>query len=271
MRARNIKPGFFHNEALAECSVQARLLFPGLWMVADRKGRLEYRPKKIKILVFPADDVDCEKLLNELIEVELIRRYEIGGKGYIWIPTFLTHQNPHRNEKQSLIPPHPDELKGMNSEKAVELDLAQGSLEQLSNPNQGQPKAQLGAGQGQTPVEPKQGATRLNPESRILTPESRSLNNNHKELIDGEREKLKKTKAVFKPPTLKDVSAYSRERKNNVDPEQFVDHYESNGWMVGKNRMKDWKAAVRTWEKNSFGQLTKGKGFDDFNDNFFNN
>lgn len=53
----------------------------------------------------------------------------------------------------------------------------------------------------------------------------------------------------FRPPTVEEVEAYCFERNNRVDPERFVDFYSSNGWKVGKNPMKDWKAAVRTWEK----------------------
>lgn len=57
----------------------------------------------------------------------------------------------------------------------------------------------------------------------------------------------------FTKPTLEEVTAYCKERNNNVDPQQFVDHYESNGWRVGgRSAMKDWKASVRTWEKNNF-------------------
>ena len=52
----------------------------------------------------------------------------------------------------------------------------------------------------------------------------------------------------FVKPTLYDVQTYCLERGNTIDPQAFIDFYESNGWMVGKNRMKDWKAAVRTWE-----------------------
>lgn len=52
----------------------------------------------------------------------------------------------------------------------------------------------------------------------------------------------------FTPPTLAEVQAYCRERKNRVDPNRFVDFYASKGWMVGKNKMKDWRAAVRNWE-----------------------
>lgn len=53
----------------------------------------------------------------------------------------------------------------------------------------------------------------------------------------------------FTPPTLDDVQAYCQERKNAVDASRFVDYYTANGWKVGKNPMKDWKAAVRTWER----------------------
>ena len=52
----------------------------------------------------------------------------------------------------------------------------------------------------------------------------------------------------FVPPTVEEVRSYCKERNNSVDPERFVDYYTSNGWMVGKNHMKDWKASIRTWE-----------------------
>lgn len=58
-----------------------------------------------------------------------------------------------------------------------------------------------------------------------------------------------KNKRAFSPPSVDEVRAYCTERNNNVDPETFVDFYESKGWMVGKNKMKDWKAAVRNWER----------------------
>lgn len=58
--------------------------------------------------------------------------------------------------------------------------------------------------------------------------------------------------SIFKPPTHEEVKAYCTERNNNVDPDRFINFYTSNGWKVGKNAMKDWKAAVRTWEKNGY-------------------
>jgi len=57
----------------------------------------------------------------------------------------------------------------------------------------------------------------------------------------------------FAPPTLEEVKAYCQERGNKVDAERFIDFYESKGWMIGKNKMKSWKAAVRTWERESAG------------------
>ena len=69
---------------------------------------------------------------------------------------------------------------------------------------------------------------------------------------DIEVEDKKPKRKRFIPPTVSEVSYYCRERQNSVDPEKFVDYYESNGWKVGKNPMKDWKAAVRTWERSSY-------------------
>ena len=59
---------------------------------------------------------------------------------------------------------------------------------------------------------------------------------------------VKKRAKRFTPPSLSDVQAYCLERNKGVDPERWFNHYTANGWMVGKNKMKDWKAAVRTWE-----------------------
>ncbi|MBP0976579.1 MAG: hypothetical protein J6P89_00150 [Oscillospiraceae bacterium] len=62
----------------------------------------------------------------------------------------------------------------------------------------------------------------------------------------------------FVKPSVDDVLAYCRERSNQVDPQRFYDYYESNGWKVGKNTMKDWKAAVRTWERNDYSGNSRG-------------
>lgn len=103
-RARNIKPGFFKNDILAECSPLARILFVGLWCEADREGRLEDRVKRIKADCLPYDDCDVSALLDELNVRGFIVRYEANGSHYIAIPEFAKHQNPHCKEQASTIP-----------------------------------------------------------------------------------------------------------------------------------------------------------------------
>lgn len=76
----------------------------------------------------------------------------------------------------------------------------------------------------------------------------------------------KKSSPRFTPPTADEVKAYCQEKGYKVNPEQFVDFYESKGWMVGKNKMKDWKAAVRTWAKRDKAQQVPAKNkFNNFN------
>lgn len=103
-RARNIKPGFFRNADLAELSFECRLLFAGLWILADREGRLEDRPKQIKMEIFPADNLDVDALLDQLAGCNLIVRYTAFSKRYVWVRNFLKHQNPHVKEAASTIP-----------------------------------------------------------------------------------------------------------------------------------------------------------------------
>ena len=103
-RSRNIKPGFFKNDQLAECQPLARLLFAGLWCEADRSGRLLDRPKKIKVECLPYDECDCDKLLEELRAAGFIARYRVGDANYIQVLAFEKHQNPHKNEALSELP-----------------------------------------------------------------------------------------------------------------------------------------------------------------------
>lgn len=78
--------------------------------------------------------------------------------------------------------------------------------------------------------------------------------------IEGECEKTHSPKRkTFTKPTIDEIQDYCIERNNNVNAEQFYDYYESNGWKVGKNSMKDWKAAVRTWERSEYRKPTTTK------------
>jgi len=107
-RARNIKPGFWRNEELVELPFQTRLLFIGLWNLADKEGRLENRPKKIKLEIFPADDVDISLEITRLSEAGLVKVYEADGKRCIEVVNFKKHQNPHHREAESELPAPPE-------------------------------------------------------------------------------------------------------------------------------------------------------------------
>lgn len=104
MRARNLKPGFFKNEILGDCDPLARILFAGLWCIADREGRLEHRPRKIKAEVLPYDNCNIEKLLAQLTSKGFIEIYSISNENYIQIINFKKHQNCHIKEVESTIP-----------------------------------------------------------------------------------------------------------------------------------------------------------------------
>jgi len=103
-RSRNIKPGFFTNDQLAELPALTRLLFIGLWTLVDRDGRIEDRPKKIRAECMPYDDMDAESALQALCNSGFILRYESGGTKCIQVQNWGKHQNPHVKEQPSSLP-----------------------------------------------------------------------------------------------------------------------------------------------------------------------
>lgn len=113
-RIRNVKPDFFKDEDLARLPFEARLFFQGLWILADREGRLEYRPERLKIEIMPFDDIDavalCDKLFNPRLDhrpnKRFIEIYEVNGEQYIQVIGFSKHQRPHHQEPPSRIPCH---------------------------------------------------------------------------------------------------------------------------------------------------------------------
>lgn len=99
----------------------------------------------------------------------------------------------------------------------------------------------------------------LNPESRVHQSVIKILDKYNLNQKDKSPETAKKSIKRFKKPNWEEVSDYCNERMNNVDAKTFVDFYESKGWKIGKNPMKDWKAAVRTWEKKDNKSNNKSK------------
>ncbi len=200
-RTRYIKPGFFLNEELAALPPLARILFAGLWTIADKEGRLEDRPGRIKAECLPYDDANVDDLLSRLSNGydPFIQRYLVDGKRYIQIVKWHENQAPHHTEKDSVIPEMPE---------GYESPLSNGEVTESTLTIQG------------TKVLRNQGTK---------VPPSR-----------------------FEKPTLDEVAAYCAERGKGVDAQKWFDHYESNGWRVGKNPMKNWQAAVRKWESSEF-------------------
>ena len=152
MRARNIKPGFFVSDQVAENSYEGRLLFIGLWLMADCNGNLENRPRKMKAIIFPFDNIEIEPLLINLDKSGLIRTYTVQGQSYINIPKFLKHQTPHKNERETggKFPNYTSEAEEPHS--IAESRIIQNNPDK-SRKNQSNP------------------ADLLNPESGILNPD----------------------------------------------------------------------------------------------------
>lgn len=100
-RARNIKPSFFQNEELGELLPIERLAFIGMWTIADFKGCIELRPKRLKVQLLPYDECDFESIVNNLEKSRFISTYSVLGQRYIKIINFEKHQNPHKNERES--------------------------------------------------------------------------------------------------------------------------------------------------------------------------
>lgn len=160
-RARNIKPSFFTNDDLAEIHPLGRLLFIALWTMADREGRLEDRPKRIKAEALPYDDCDADALLSDLAARKFILRYQIGEQRFIQITTFGKHQNPHVKEAASTIPAPP----GAAPEPAESTDSEANKDAAPDKPGASQVQAQCS-----TQPEPERAG--LIPDSPFLIPDS---------------------------------------------------------------------------------------------------
>lgn len=104
-RARNIKPSIFRNEILGTLDPLVTILFTSLWCLADRDGKMEDRPLRIKADTFPyRENVDINRYLTELAQHGFIRRYSVNGVAIIQVIKFKEHQSPHKTERDSVLP-----------------------------------------------------------------------------------------------------------------------------------------------------------------------
>lgn len=148
-RARNIKPGLFKNEVLGVADPLLTLLFQSLWTLADREGRLEDRPLRIKAETFPyRENLDVNGYLTELQRLGFIQRYLVGQMSLIQVINFSKHQTPHNTEKPSLLP---------SLEQGIVTDVANQEITVKS------------------PLDFREKPIALPPDSLLLTPDSRLL------------------------------------------------------------------------------------------------
>lgn len=135
-RIRTVKPEFWTDEKVVECSIPARLLFIGLFNFANDMGCLERSPKRLKMQIFPADALDCEPLIQELITHGLLTEYSVNDVCYLQIKGFLKHQKINRPSASKIpLPPEFTESKAGKEEKRAPNQG--GLMEDSVNPHGG--------------------------------------------------------------------------------------------------------------------------------------
>ena len=214
------------SDAFLDMPISARLLYYDLAMRADDDGFIN-SPKKIMKFVGATNDD-----MNILIMRKFIIPFDNGvvvikhWRIHNYIRKDTYNETPYKEEKAMLE---------LDENKAYRL-TSDGSVDGSST------QVRLGK----------------------VSIGKDSIDKDNTPLISPLGETEKKS-SRFNPPTLGEVTLYCVERNNNVDPQSFIDFYESKGWYVGKNKMKDWKAAVRTWERNRNSKptsQTKSGGYD---------
>jgi len=220
-RARNLKPGFFKNEDLAELPPLGRILFAGLWCEADRRGILEDRPKRLKAELLPYDDCDVDALLGQLYERGFIRRYEADGVRCIFIPNFGKHQNPHVKEQANTLPA-PPETGEHQASTGLAPDQHRASPADSLNPLPNHPLPLPDS--GDTPLPPKGGKARqiktAVPDDLLIPPEDWAAMAAEQGMTDAE---MQRETAAMK------------------------DHYRGKG-----ERRVDWVATWRNWMRSPY-------------------
>lgn len=134
-RARNLKHDFFMDDELAELEPLARILFAGLWCLADYKGDIEWRKAKVKAQTLPYDDCDIEALAINLDKSGFIRFYSDGNKLYVNVRSFLDHQHPHKNEREkgSTIPEYSEKMRQVVDINTLKINLDKSGFKPLQD------------------------------------------------------------------------------------------------------------------------------------------
>lgn len=257
-RIRTIKPEFWSSEKVVECSVSARLLFIGLWNFSDDGGRMEDKPRQIKMKIFPGDDFTADKIdemLNELSVNKLIIRYEVEKSLFIQIKGWK-HQKINR-ALPSKIPKVPAPAKADHG-GISESHLPEG-------------KGREGKGTGREEDKPLSSLRSDAPPSTENSDFPDSKKQDEKTapplLLEPEEKTKRKTQLAKDwklPASCGEWAAGKAEEKSvtldlDDEAEKFRNYHRAKG-----SKMADWRAAWRTWILNAckFAAERGGPGFD---------
>ena len=137
-RSRNIKPSLFKNELLGEADPLLTILFTGLWCLADRDGKMEDRPKRIRAEIFPYRELtDFNGYLTQLEQLGFIVRYSVDGVAVIQVMNFTRHQSPHNTERASELPEMPLKTPVCDMPKDEPLDNGSVTVKESLIPDSG--------------------------------------------------------------------------------------------------------------------------------------
>ena len=151
-------------------------------------------------------------------------------------PQLIANRTKYENGKKGGRPPRNTEEKPAENGDYLENN------KDNENPNETESKSN--GNRNETKIKPSNNLNKTDGKPNV------NVNDNVNANVNGNvEEKKKTTKKGFVKPTIKEITAYCNERKNNIDPQKFFDFYESKGWRVGITPMKDWQAAIRNWEK----------------------
>lgn len=271
-RNRTIKPKFFDDVKIGRISRDARLLYIGLWVFADDIGVVPGDSVWLKSRVFPYDQIQVqqfEKWMNELVINGFICLLSYKGERFIYLPTFTRHQVVNRpnyedlNIPKDLLDKEKDKIHGTITEQSLNNH---GAITEASFTVLGREKETLDGSslQPSSLISEKETIKEIKENTPYGVSKKREKDEAEIDLITSENTPPPSSapppspkRNVFVKPTLEQVKAYFSEKGFKSDPEHFYDHFESNGWKVGgRGAMKDWKAAVRNWERND-GKYTK--------------
>lgn len=258
MPNRILKESICVSETIDKLTPLQEVFFYRLIVNCDDFGRMDARPAVIRSKLFPLKtrysikDVECA--LEALADAGCVKLYESDGKPYLYLPTWEVHQTI-RAQKSKYPEPNKHSESICKQLHANEINCKQ--MKSIAskcsrNPIQSESKFVF---DNPSYIPPTGG----------FSPRGESENEQTVEKpVENSVEKCRR----FIPPTVEEVNAYCLERKNGINAQSFCDFYESKGWLIGKSPMRDWKAAVRTWERDRRNVESEHKGSFD-TDEFF--